>query len=384
MNTENQAGALLRQWLETASGYDFVQRFIRCKISPGNPASHHTFLATYLHLDESSSPETFLEEIAHDFLLFLLTFATTKLSGQPVLLTQLYAGKYRYFLDLLWQRYLWNIKDKSRVKKDNPRGYLYRRFREIVGTEPGFSTCVNTAGHLFYCLGGNKENETAEPVKSQPVNILLEETYRDYPMVTVPLHPDAQGDFRLTGQWLTTTATFFYSLVKKRYPQQQYVAVSELIRYLAVVMPWLNNLSRAETDHNADQQSLNQNINSSDNPIDRLAAPGGDDDTRIDRLRQVRTICPLAGQIVSCWDRVQCCVFAWRLEEPPLTLKSIAEKLSLHNHNEAYGLFKKTQKSLKTFCGNWPGPPLHDLEPGVAEVFVNKVVQQAKKKCDGP
>ncbi len=373
MNTKLQAAALLREWLETESGYDFVRRFIKFKISPGNAGSHHSFLARYLHLQESASPDAFLEEIAHDFLLFLLTFAQTKLAGQPVLVAQLYAGKYRYFLDLLWQRYVWNIKDKSRIKKDNPRGYLYRRFREIVGTEVGFSTCINNTGRLFYCLGVVKEGSTAEPV-----NILAEETYKDYPMAAAPLHPDAKGNFQVTGKWLTTTARFFYFLVKERYPQQQYFAVSELIRYLAVVMPWLNNPSRTlhEYDSDADPESLN--------PIDRLAAPGEDDDTRIDRLRQTRTICPLAGQVVSCWDRIECCVFAWRLQEPPLTLKIIAEKLSLHNHNEAYGLFEKTQKSLKQFCNNWPGPPLHDLAPGVAEVFVNKVRQQAKKKCNGP
>lgn len=377
MNTELQDTELLREWLETESGYDFVQRFIKFKISSGNAGSHLSFLATYLHLAESASPEASLEEIAHDFLLFLLTFAKTKLAGQPVLVAQLHAGKYRYFLDLLWQRYLWNIKDKSRIKKDNPRGYLYRRFREIVGTDAGFSTCVNNTGRLFYCLV-----ETDKGSITEPVNILTEETYKDYPMVAAPLQPNAQGDFRVTDKWLTATARFFYSLVKDRYPQQQYFAVSELIRYLGCVLPWLNNLSRAirESDYDADTETLNPNLN----PIDRLAAPVEEDATRIDRLRQTRTICPLAGQIVSCWDRIQCCVFAWRLQEPPLTLKSIAEKLSLHNHNEAYGLFEKTQRSLKRFCSNWPGPPLHDLAPGVAEVFVNKVRQHAKKKCDGP
>lgn len=367
-----EAAALLRNWLKTATGYKYVHTFVAYKISGVWQGSHLAIIAPYLHLDTTESPDGYLPEIAHDFLIFILRFADAKLAGQPVLAAQLYSGKYRCFFDVLWTRYIWNIKDKCRIKCDNPRGYLYRRFRELVGSKAGFSTCFNSSGYLFYRVGGEKVSTACEAV-----NVLADETYRDYPMVPDPLHPNENGDFRLTAGWLSDTAGFFYSLVEARYPRQRYFAVSELVRYLATVMPWLNRPTRQRADSDLDSDSENSNR------IDRFAAPVEDDGTRLDRLRQTRTINPLAGQIVACWDRIECCIFAWRLQDAPLSLEAIAEKLSLQSHNQVYSLFEKTKRSLKRFCAGWPGPPLHDLAPGVAEVFVNKVRQQAKKKCDG-
>lgn len=372
MSTGREAAVLPREWLRTENGYNYVQKFVKYKISATYKGADLTIILPYILLDATESPDEYLQEIVHDFLIFILLFTDTKLAGHPVLTAQFYSGKYRYFLDALWTRYLWNIKDKSRIKKDNPRGYLYRRFREIVTANIGFDTFFNNTGHLFYRVGDKKECTVTDTV-----NVLLNETYRDYPMVSNPLQPDENGDFRITAEWLLDTARFFYCLVEERYPHQHYFAVSELVRYLATVMPWLNRPTRQRADIDLDPDSNNLNR------IDSLVAPREEDESRIDRLRQTRTICPLAWQIVACWDRIECCIFAWRLQDSPLSLEAIAEKLSLQSHNQVYSLFEKTKRSLKRFCCSWPGPPLHDLAPGVAEVFVNKVQQQAKKKCDG-
>lgn len=374
MSTDGEAATLLRDWLKTASGYEFVRTFVKFRIAPTR-AGDLSSIASSLHLDKTASVDEFTEEISPDFLLFILSYAKTKLAGQPLLVAQLHAGKYRYFLELLWQRYVWYAKDKGRLKQENPRGYVYRRFREIVGTEKVFSTCLSSNGQLFYRAG--KAEETGAP---EAENVLADESYNDYPMVPESLQLDEKGDFRLTGKWLISTAGFFYSLVKEKYPRQHYIAVSELVRYLATVMPWLNRPTRQVAGNDLDSDVENANRTGD---MEQFAAQVEDDATRLDRLRQTRTICPLVDQIVACWDRIECCIFAWRLQDIPLTYESIAEKLSLQSHNQAYSLFEKTKRSLKRFCDSWPGPPLHELAPGVAEVFVNKVRQQAKNKCNG-
>lgn len=370
MSTDGKADVLLRKWIETASGYECIQIFVKSKIERTRKAGDISSFAFFLHLEKTASAAEFAEEIIPDFLLFILLYAKTKLAGQPLLVAQLYAGKYLYLIDLLWQRYLWHVKDKGRIKQDNPRGYLYRRFREIVGTETMFSTCLNSTGHLFYCIG-----EAEKRGVSVTVNVLSDESYTDYPMVPEPLQPNENGDFRLTAKWLTSTSEFFYLLVKEKYPRQGYIAVSELVRYLATAMPWLNRPTRQIAENDLDSDSAN--------PIEQFAAQVEDDVTRLDRLRQTRTIYPLVEQIVACWDQIECCIFAWRLQDIPFTFDTIAEKLSLQDHNQAYSLFEKTKKSLKRFCDSWPGPPLHELEPGVADFFVNKVRQEAKNKCNG-
>lgn len=372
MSTDGEAGALLREWLETASGYECVQTFVRATIERALKAGSISSIASFLHLDKIAPAEELAEEIIPDFLLFILDYAKTKLGGQPLLMAQLHTGKYRYFLDLLWQRYVWHVKDKGRLKLENPRGYLYRRFRELVGTEKLFSTCQNSSGHLFYCMEETKESSVVKTV-----NALADESYANYPMVPEPLQANEKGDFRVTAKWLTATAEFFYAVANEKHPRQGYIPVSELVRYLATVMPWLNRPTRhiAENDLDSDP--------SSPNPIEQFGAEAEDDVARLDRLRQSRTIYPLVEQIIACWDRIECCVFAWRLQDIPPTFETIAEKLSLQSHNQAYSLFEKTKTSLKRFCDNWPGPPLYDLAPGVAEFFVNKVRQQAKNKCNG-
>jgi hypothetical protein len=191
MSAGEEAVALLREWLKTENGYTYVQTFVRYKISGSWQAGQLAQIAAALHLDTAESPGEYLPEISHDFLLFILLFAETKLAGQPVLTAQLFSGKYRYLLDTLWIRYLWNIKDKSRIKTDNPRGYLYRRFREIVSSEAEFSTCCSGTGQLFYRVGAEQAGVATE---AEAVNILSADTYGDYPRLSDPLHPDKNGD----------------------------------------------------------------------------------------------------------------------------------------------------------------------------------------------
>ncbi len=363
MSLEHPGAKALEKWLQKESGYDFVCNYVKRKLNRSSEELH--VLSRHMHQSSSQELCNFSDETCHDFLEFILGSVTRQKGGADIVINHFLAGKYCYFLDLLWAKYLWTLKDVDRLKGSNPRAYLYRRLREAVSSDPQFTTVKGAHTPLYFCLGAN-ETEQDKVL----LNGLVGETYRDWPIPPKPLNADKKGGMRLSSVWLVEIALFFYRVAAERHPDFRSFPVSELVRYLATISPWINIPVRVE--------------NEQDSSVSMPAMVVDFDETRLDHMEQKRTLEPLASQLVACWERRKCCVFAWRVQEKPITLALIAERLGLKNHNQAHTMFTSAKQSLRNFCQNWPGPPIGELEPELATDFVGKVREYAKKKCDGP
>lgn len=370
MTQQDDLARVLRQWLASADGHGFIRIFVWKKMPDLKKSGTISTVWQYVNQEGRDDRAELAEEIGQDFLLYLLNFTEAGLDRQPGLLLPLLGGNSRLFLEQMWPRFLRTWRERARSRNENPAGYLYRRFREMVSARAEFTTFRNEAKLLFFSCGPQGYRSAAAIA-----NVLAEESYHDWPLPPQPLREDESNGLRITGAWLAETAVFFHGLAMERHAGCRWFAVKEMVRYLATVQPWLYRPGRYEESRSdPDDEDF----------LTTIPAVQEESETRFDRLRQLMTIEPLVGQLVANWSRIECCIFAWRLQERRPTLKRIAEKLALANHNQVQTLFEKTQKSIKKFCGSWPGPPLSELAPGVAEVFVEKVREQAKKKCDGP
>ena len=110
--------AIFRQWLEQPETYAFLFQFVQAK-------SQREENATLLSNERP-------EDLRQEFLLFLFDrfVAPEKLS--PDLMHLINAAQFRRILELAWGRFLWQLRERARNKERNPRGYLYRRLREIL------------------------------------------------------------------------------------------------------------------------------------------------------------------------------------------------------------------------------------------------------------
>lgn len=367
------ARQFFQEWANSAEGYSSILQFAKRKLIYQRSGGSLTAVWPYRRWQDCDYENQLdlTEEVGHDFLTFILSTILSQLEKQPVLTHKLLTGHYQFFLDHCWHMFIWEWQEKARNKNLNPLGYLYRRFRETLANNAAFETIRATNGILFYSL--KKQKQTSD---INVINTLAGESYQGWPLPQdhIPRTTDTKG-LKVTTKWLVDTALFFWHHAKSLDQNIEWLAVKEVTRYLGTVFPWLNTPRIAS-------HSVSSNNDTS--PLELIPAHREEEESRLDRLSQLQAIDPLVLQLVCGWDRDECCIFAWRLKDVPLSFEKIAALLDMKSHNQAFALFKKTEKSLKFFCNNWPGPPSEDLAENVFLFFIEKVKEQAKKVCGRP
>lgn len=373
MTDNNAVFGLLRKWLSSEQGYEVIQTFTRNRLLVfRNTGISGTVGVQSDSLSGRGGREHENDEIAHEFIVFILADIANQPERRLDLVQTFMAGKYRLFLDLCWNRFLWEIKDKARGRRQNPLGYLYRRFRETVGKNPSFLDFRDNGGLLYYTL---KQSEVDSQRSLPSQNVLAGEGYHGWSSPPQQLELDRNNEIRVTTKWLTETASFFWKQARNNFPGSCWFAVKEIVRYTGTMFPWLQNPQLMSADGKAENGFL---------LIETVEAITEDIADCLDKREQIQSIALLTTQFILTLTRADCCMLVWRLQPSPLSYESISEQLGLKSHNEAYSKFEKIKKSLKNFCSNWPGPPIEDLSKEVGEYFIDCLVNEAKKICSGP
>ncbi len=339
---------LFRQWLESADTYAFLVRFVDAK---------SRFDASMSTLSGNEP-----EDLCHEFLLFVLDRFFTGLKVSAELIVLIRTSQFRRVLELAWGRFTWHRRELARNKQHNPRGYLYRRLREILqNNKQRFVVIRNRQGFMCYY--------PATIATKQPQRFFTSEDVSSARYTQWPAPPPASGqapkDYLFSGKWLLSAADFFWQQVMEHEVEPIAIPIRTLGRYLADHHPWLNNPQR--------QDGAGSNF------IEQLADRREKPEEHLQRINGLQSIGPLAAQLVATWPTNQQQVFALRLSEPPVKLEEIAERLGLADHNKVYALYQKAVQSLQRFIGNWPGLPLSDLPQEVAQAFIEEMKRLCKK-----
>jgi len=336
----------LLAWVGSEDGYSFLlslsSRIMREVKKNGALAVMWPFS------DESYA----VDEMAHDFYLFLAGTFFPNLNKTPDLLFLAENNETRKLFEYARKKFLWSLQEKSRNKAVNPAGYLYRRLRETV-----------SASSSFICGKGVNNAFLFRPVSGENTEELVQTSLSEENLSAWPVFPESSGVSEMKevckSMYLHDAALFFWDEANRRTAVQA-LAVRDLQRYLLSIHPWLHTpsetLLREETE-----------VVSRTDP---------DPDIRL----HTASLSFLAEQLIGSWRKEQCAVFLLRLEEPPVKLKDIAVQLGLANHNTVHRLFAACMDSIIMFSSNWPGPPLAELPEECAEIFLEQVKRCAKKR----
>ena len=360
MTVTNQTNAF-RAWLETSAGYEYLTQFVAIMARRGR------LVATGSGAGQSAWAERvvdqrqdMLQDLSHDFLLFLFDIWLRSATRNPEISRLFLTGAYRRVLELAWNRYLWHQQDKARSKQANPRGYLYRRLRELLSSDPQYTVTTDAQGLLCYHPVADPGAGDIKPITEHHETL----RYSDWP----PPPPQAGQSperYLFSGPWLVTTAKIFWLEAVQRIGRPVAMPIREMCRYLAAHHPWLNNPQLQSSD----ETGLG----------DRLADPHGTPEEQIQRHDELRTITALAAQLAATWSAEQQLVFALRLADlPAMSFREISEHLGFADHNRAYSLYQQATRSLQRFTSTWPGPPLAELPREVAEVFIDEMKRLCK------
>lgn len=339
---------LFRQWLESSETYTFLVRFVEIK-------SRYDALATTCNADEQ-------EDICHEFVVFLLDrfLIPSRLSSEMIFL--MHTAQFRRILELAWGRFIWQQREDMRSKERNPRGYLYRRLREILQQSTRFVVISDPTRPLCYTPAALEAEQLVSFIAEE------ENTSTGYGHWLPPPLPAGQPLEKIlfTRKWLLEAAEHFWQQAMQRQAAPVVIPIRSLCRYLADQHPWLNNPWRLES---GDSDYTDQLADDRESPEDRLQ-----------RLCALQSVASLAAQLVATWPMEQRQVFVLRLTDPPLTYETIADRLGLADHNKAYAYYKKAVRSLQIFNGNWPGVPLAELPEEVAQAFIEEMKRLCQKE----
>ena len=359
MTGAQQAAAALRGWLDRSEGYDYLLRFVGSMAR--SAATRPAYAPESLSVAEQADAR---QDLCHDFLVFLLDHCLADLHRHPEQAQLLLAGQYRRVLELAWGRFSWRQQDRERSRDLNPRGYLYRRLREILRQDKRFALVTTARKYPCYhpahvVLEGHETCfDTAEAARSAPWTV---------PQARLGQTPER---YLFAADWLAETALLFWKEVRQRLGRPVAIPIRDLVSYLADHHPWLNRPLRQE----GDVSEMAERLDSGDeNPEERCQ-----------RIAALRAIVPLAAQLAATWTSEQRQVLALRLDAPPLSFREIGERLGFADHNRAYALYQRSVASLQRFTDQWPGPSLAELPEEVAETFVEEMKRICKNNLDCP
>ena len=347
MSTAEHAGTALRKWLQTAQGYQYI---LHLADRLHQESQGRAGLSIGLRQRFGPDPDDLREEIAQEFIVFLLQRFLPRLSSRPEQVNALLTGQVRKVLNFALQEFSWRLQDDGRRKDVSPRTYLYRRIREALQQDARFAVFGDGANRSFYSLSS---------LQTSPGTKTADFSGAGYGRWPAPPEP-ANQDALFTAKYLAKAARFFLEESGRHNMAAEAVPVRELVRYLASHFSWL-----------ADPRPV-------DLPADdALPAPTSSPEDRFAHISALESIGPLAVQFVLTLDEDARKILYWRFAEPRLTFEEIGRLLDCPDHNRPYRIHQKTIGAMRRFCSNWPGPPLYELSDQVGIAFIEAV----RKKC---
>jgi len=349
MNGSETATAALQEWLRTAHGYQYILHLAdRLK----KESQWRAGLSICFRQRFSCDPDDLRNEIAQEFITFLLQKFLPRLNDMPDQVNAVLTGQVRKVLSFALQQFSWRLQDNARRKDISPRTYLYRRLREKLQQDNRF--VVQQYGQNgMCCLPASRDMEAS----MNPADFSQVE-YGRWPIPPEPVSRKAL----FTAKYLTEAACFFLEESTRQNTPTGPVPVREIVRYLAAHFSWLNAPRQEKLPGD-----------------DNLAAPAQSSEEQFIRIAALGSVGALADQFVLLLDNEACKILYWTLEDPPLSYKEIGRKLNFPDHNRPYRIHRKTIAAMRQFCANWPGPSLSELPDEVGIAFIEAVRKKCKK-----
>ena len=353
MTPAEQAARALRSWLSSSAGDSWIRDLVAHRSAGLREGVAGNYLAHRFGPDSGQLQEDLVQEF-HEFLLgsFL-----PRLDRMPDQVNAIINGKTGQVLRFALQKFSWELQSAARHKKNNPRGYLYRRIREVLARDSRFVLHRHGRDLISYVPANLPEPGRHEPAELSPVE------YGGWPRPPEPAGRDAL----FTAAYLGEAALFFYSQVTDHLGRAMQVPLRELARYLAAHHPWIDcPLPGALSDQHS-------SATDSETMEERIAG-----------ISALDSITVLAEQFACQLDGTARRIFYWTLEDPPLSFAEIARRLDLPDHNRPYRIHQRTTTALKRFTATWPGPPLAELPEEVGLVFIEHLRKICKKSLARP
>ncbi|HHO47949.1 MAG TPA: hypothetical protein ENN06_05800 [Desulfobacteraceae bacterium] len=363
-----EAIRLFRSWLRSDRGY---RHLVRTAGSIFREASRHGGLKTVLPYDlrtglSDEARKDIEEEIAHDFLVFLLDEFIPAIGFDSSLMQDLVNGRPHIVLQYGWHRFIGRWKDRSRSRELNPRGYLYRRVRELVAGSDQFITTGQQSGCVAY----------APAMRPHPPSGKVwaggDESSGGWPAPGMSGKKAGENEI-YTSRFLLPAALFFHKEVAKAAGENIYVPVREFVRYLSFHFPWLNRSWASELP---EDDSFRNDADSGGRGMGMEEA--------MDRRSAFSSIAALSDQLMSSLTVEECRVLVLKVENPSMPFREIAGQLGHPDHNHVYRLYHRGLATIKRFCDNWPGPPPDELPEEVKKHFMEEVLKRCKKRLSCP
>jgi hypothetical protein len=353
--------ASLKAWLATEDGRQHLMLLAKQSAREAARGGSLSAVWPYPRLAGLSPAErkNTLQEIAGDYLVYLLETLPARLERHPELALDLLDGRWHHVLDDSWRRCLGQWQEKGRSLHDNPRGYLYRRARMTIGSDPRFLTMTH-AGALAYALA-------AEPPRHPAVH-----PSEHIPFATLAPPPFPRKTSRhktvFTTSFLAQAAIQLYRQIAWAADGPGYITVRDLTEHIAHAFPWLNLPRREDADEEVERHPS-------------LALAPQD---RVEHRAALESIHHLAEQLTAEWQRRECQALLWHLDASRPTLQDMATILGLKDHNAAHRLLRSVVRTIQRFVANTPGPGWHDLPEEVTLAFVAAVKTHCEKKLALP
>ena len=312
MNSADSSAAALKEWLKTESGYAYVLHLAdRLKWDSQQQGAFSTHLTQRF----SCSPDDLRDEIAQEFLAFLLQTFLPQLGNRPEQVNAVLTGQVRKVLIFALQQFSWRLQDGPRQKDVNPRAYLHRRIREVLRQDDRFVVHKDGQNRVSCSLASHTETTS--------------ENYPDFSSFEYTLWPGppepVSRDALFTAKYLSAAAHLFLEESVRQSGENGPVPIRELVRYLSVHFVWLAAPQREQLP---DDDILPASVEQAEEHFARIAA--------------LKSIAALADQFILTMDGQARKILFWTLEDPPLSFKDIARFLGLADHNRPYRIHRKT------------------------------------------
>ncbi len=347
MNPADRSAAALREWLATESGYAHV-RYLADMLR--RDSQQQEAFSIYLSQRFSCSPVELGNELAQEFLAFLLETFLPQLRERPDQVNMVLTGQVQKVLRFALRQFSWRLQDGARKKDVNPRAYLHRRIREVLGRDERFIVHKDGRNRVSCSLTSHAGSTTA----TQQNYSLLE--YRDWPGPPRPKNRDEL----FTAKYIAAAAQIFLEECRLQLAVNSPVPVRELVRYLSAHFA---SLALPQQEPLPDADSIPAATEQAEEHFTRMAA--------------LHSITAVADQFTQSMDDQARKILYWTLEDPPRSFKEIGRLLGLADHNRPYRIHRQTIAAMQQFCANWPGPPLSELPDAVGIAFIEEV----RKKC---
>ena len=349
MTPAEHSAAALKKWLDTEDGYAYA-RYLADRIK--RDSQQQGAFSIYLTQRFSCRPDDLRDEIAQEFLAFLLQTFLPQLEHRPDQVNAVLSGQVRKVLNFALQQFSWRLQDGSRQKESNPRAYLHRRIREVLRRDDRFVVHKDGQNRLSYSLASHAVTTSG----AYPDCSLFE--YNLWPCPPEPLNRDAL----FSAKYLSAAAHLFLEEALRQSEENGQLPVRELVRYLSMHFSWL----AAPQQEPLPDDTL---LPASTEPAEEHFA----------LLADLKSITALADQFILTMDDQARKILFWTLEDPPFSFKEIARFLGLADHNRPYRIHRKTIAAMQQFCSSWPGPPLGELPDEVGIAFIEEVRKKCKK-----